>query len=72
MISNVNAAAHSDANEIKGLLVRQLIQPVRWEDSIRAMVADGFTQYYEVGPGRVLKGLMRRIDRSTTCENVEC
>ncbi len=72
VVSNVDAQAHSDAAEIKELLVKQLIQPVRWEDSIRAMMADGYTQFYEVGPGRVLKGLMRRIDRSATCESVEC
>lgn len=72
VISNVDAQSHSDPAEIKSLLVKQLIQPVRWEDSIRKLIADGFTRFYEVGPGRVLKGLMRRIDRAATCESVEC
>jgi [acyl-carrier-protein] S-malonyltransferase len=72
VISNVDAHAHTESSEIKDLLVKQLIQPVRWEDSIKELIGQGFTQFYEVGPGRVLKGLMRRIDRGVTCENVEC
>lgn len=72
VISNVDAQAHTDPAEIKELLVKQLINPVRWEDSIRTMIGDGFTQFYEVGPGRVLKGLMRRIDRGVTCDSVAC
>ncbi|MBX7166687.1 MAG: ACP S-malonyltransferase [Pirellulales bacterium] len=67
VISNVDAQPHDDPEEIRELLIRQVVSPVRWEDSMRYLVAQGFTQYYEVGPGRVLRGLMRRIDRQCTC-----
>ena len=50
-------------DEIRRLLVQQVLRPVRWEDSIRYLLAEGFDQFYEVGPGRVLRGLLRRIDR---------
>jgi [acyl-carrier-protein] S-malonyltransferase len=72
VISNVDALAHDDPEEIRSLLVQQVIRPVRWEASIRHLMAQGFDQFYEVGPGRVLRGLLRRIDRKLACENVEC
>lgn len=70
VISNVDAAPHQDAEQIRGGLVRQVLSPVLWEDSMRRLLADGFDQFYEIGPGRVLKGLLRRIDRKVACENV--
>ena len=70
VISNVDAASHSDAAEIRRVLVRQVLSPVLWEDSARRLLADGFDQFIEIGPGRVLRGLMRRIDRKTAIENV--
>lgn len=63
VVSNVDAAVHSDPEEIRSLLIQQVLQPVRWEDSIRLMLDSGCTEFYEVGPGKVLKGLMKRIDR---------
>lgn len=63
VVSNVDANVHSDPEEIRGLLVQQVLQPVRWEDSIRRMIDEGCTEFYEVGPGKVLKGLMKRISR---------
>ena len=68
--SNVDAATHSDPEEIRELLVKQVLSPVRWEDSVRAMLEAGADQFYEIGPGRVLKGLLKRISRRTPCENV--
>ena len=65
VISNVDADVHSDPEEIRTILVQQVLQPVRWEDSIRKMLDDGIDQFYEVGPGKVLKGLMKRISRKT-------
>ena len=65
VISNVDADIHSDPEEIRSILVQQVLQPVRWEDSIRRMLDDGIDQFYEVGPGKVLKGLMKRISRKT-------
>lgn len=66
--SNVDAKTHTDPDELRQLLVRQVTQPVHWEDSIRALIAAGTTQFYEVGPGKVLKGLLKRIDRKLDCE----
>jgi [acyl-carrier-protein] S-malonyltransferase len=63
VISNVDAVPHSDPAEIRDILVRQVLNPVMWEDSIRSMLAQGVTQFYEIGPGKVLKGLMKRIER---------
>ena len=61
---NVVAKAVTDPNEIKENLISQLTAPVRWTQCIQAMVADGGTEFVEVGPGKVLQGLMRKIDRS--------
>ena len=63
VVSNVDAEVHSDPEEIRNILIQQVLQPVRWEDSIRKMIDDGCTEFYEVGPGKVLKGLMKRIAR---------
>ncbi|MCS7238555.1 MAG: ACP S-malonyltransferase [Thermoguttaceae bacterium] len=71
VISNVDARPHDDPEEIRELLIRQVIEPVRWEESMRYLLAAGFDQFYEVGPGRVLRGLMRRIDRNVACYGVE-
>ncbi len=71
VISNVDAEPHTDPEEIRALLIRQVIEPVRWEDSMRYLLAQGFGEFYEVGPGRVLRGLLRRIDRNVTCHCVE-
>lgn len=70
VVSNVDAKPHEDPEEIRQLLIRQVVSPVRWEDSMRFLLDDGFKQFYEVGPGRVLRGLLRRIDRKISCECV--
>jgi [acyl-carrier-protein] S-malonyltransferase len=64
VIFNVDAQPHRDPADIRSLLARQLTSPVRWEESMRNLLSDGFDTFYEVGPGRVLQGLMKRIDRS--------
>ena len=71
MISNVDALPHDDPEEIRRILIRQILQPVRWEESMRYLLEQGFDQFYEVGPGRTLRGLLRRIDRKIDCECVE-
>jgi [acyl-carrier-protein] S-malonyltransferase len=71
VISNYDAKPHHDPEEIRRLLMQQVLNPVRWEDSMRYLIAHGFSQFYEVGPGRVLRGLLRRIDRSVSCQCVE-
>lgn len=63
VVSNVDALSHSDPSEIRQILVQQVLNPVMWEDSMRYLMAQGVTQMYEIGPGKVLKGLMKRIER---------
>ncbi len=70
VISNVDAKSHDDPEEIRELLIKQVVSPVRWEDSMRCLVDDGFDQFYEVGPGRVLRGLLKRVARKIPCQNV--
>ena len=67
---NVPAKAVNSANEIKKNLVAQLTAPVKWTQTIKEMIKDGATEFTEVGPGKVLQGLMRKIDRSVTTNGV--
>ena len=69
--SNVDAQPHADdPAKIAATLAAQVTQGVRWDDSMRRMLADGFDTFYEIGPGRVLTGLLKRIDRKTPCTSV--
>jgi [acyl-carrier-protein] S-malonyltransferase len=68
--SNVDASVHTDADDLRRTLVAQVVGGVRWEESMRKMLADGFNAFYEIGPGRVLSGLMKRIDRKTSITNI--
>lgn len=69
--SNVTAAPHeADPDAIRRTLASQVTQGVRWEESIRRMLADGYDTFYEIGPGRVLSGLLKRIDRKIPCTQV--
>lgn len=61
---NVDARPHINAEEIKKNLIAQLTSPVRWTQTVRNMIADGADEFIEVGPGNVLQGLIRKIDRS--------
>jgi [acyl-carrier-protein] S-malonyltransferase len=72
VLSNVDATPHSDPGEIRELLVEQVVSPVRWEATIRKMLAHGHGPFWEVGPGRVLRGLLKRIDRKAESDGVEC
>jgi|TARA_B110000263_G_scaffold64076_1_gene55272 [acyl-carrier-protein] S-malonyltransferase len=72
VISNVDASVHSDPEIIRQHLVQQVVSPVRWEDCMDTLLKQGIDQFYEIGPGRVLRGLLRRIARKTPCENVSC
>lgn len=69
--SNVDAQPHQQPNEFQRLLVDQVCSPVLWHDSMLKMIADGFDEFYEIGPGRVLRGLMKRISRKMPCHGVE-
>ncbi len=68
---NVSTVAVTDPLEIKKNLVSQLTAPVKWTQSMQQMVADGATNFIEVGPGNVLQGLMRKIDRSVLTEKAK-
>ena len=71
VVTNVEAALNSDPGRVKALLAEQVVAPVRWEESVRALVGLGCEQVIELGPGRVLSGLVRRIDRSMSTSNLE-
>jgi [acyl-carrier-protein] S-malonyltransferase len=70
VISNVTAQAHGDATEISVRLVEQVTSSVLWENSMRYLLAQGFTRFIELGPGTALSGFMKRIDKSATMLNV--
>jgi [acyl-carrier-protein] S-malonyltransferase len=60
--ANVTAKPVTKKDEIKNLLHQQVTSPVRWEETIKNMIADGFDEFYEIGPGKVLQGLVKRIN----------
>ena len=70
-VTNVTAQYVTDINETKPLLAKQISSPVRWEESVRNMIADGVDTFVEIGPGKTLAGFMRRIDRSVKVYNIE-
>jgi [acyl-carrier-protein] S-malonyltransferase len=70
VISNVTAQIHGEPPEIEAKLVEQVTQSVRWEDSVRFLLAQGFNRFVELGPGTALSGFLRRIDDSKQIVNV--
>jgi len=68
---NVTASAVTDPNEIKENLVAQLTAPVRWTQTMHQMIADGVSGFTEVGPGKVLQGLVKKVDRQIPTESAE-
>ncbi|HXQ24785.1 MAG TPA: ACP S-malonyltransferase [Candidatus Acidoferrales bacterium] len=71
LITNVDAEVITSGEEAREALIRQVTLPVRWLDSMREMIDQGVNVFVEVGPGKVLSGLLRQIDRSVRCFNVE-
>jgi [acyl-carrier-protein] S-malonyltransferase len=71
LVTNVDADSIRKGSEASSALVRQVTMPVRWEESMRMLLDEGVNTFVEVGPGRVLTGLMRQIERSVTTLNVE-
>ncbi|MDO4696671.1 MAG: ACP S-malonyltransferase [Neisseria sp.] len=67
VLHNADVAAYDDAAKIKDALVRQLYSPVRWTETVNVLVADGITQSAECGPGKVLAGLAKRINKEAVC-----
>ena len=70
VVSNVEAAPNADASRVKDLLVAQVSAPVRWEESVRIMVGLGVKRFIEIGPGKVLAGLVKRIDKGVEAQSV--
>ena len=71
VVSNVEAIPNCDASRVKGLLVQQVCSPVLWDASVRQMIASGVTRFVEIGPGKVLAGLVKRIDKEAQSFNVQ-
>ncbi len=68
---NVDALPHTDPAEIKGNLIAQLTAPVRWTQTVRNMIADGATEFVELGPGKVLQGLVSKIDKEVAVSGLQ-
>lgn len=69
VVSNVSADYHADPDSVRALLTEQCARPIRWQASIEGLIARGFDRFVEIGPGRVLTGLMRKINRGVTMQN---
>ena len=69
IVNNVDVAVNTDPAAIKNALVRQLFMPVQWTKSIQFLAAQGVNEIIEVGPGKVLTGLSKRIDKSIESKN---
>jgi [acyl-carrier-protein] S-malonyltransferase len=71
VVTNVEAEVNTSRDRVKPLLVDQVVSPVRWEESMRTMIKEGIEQVLEIGPGKVLSGLMKRIDSRIETRNLE-
>jgi [acyl-carrier-protein] S-malonyltransferase len=70
-VANVDGAYVVDGNSARENLAKQLCAPVRWQQSMERLIKEGYQRFVEVGPNKVLRGLMRQIDRSAEVYNVE-
>jgi [acyl-carrier-protein] S-malonyltransferase len=70
IISNVTAIAESEVNKIKELLIKQITSRVNWRESIEYMINNGVNEFIEIGPGKVLTGLVRRINKDVNVFNI--
>ena len=71
IVSNFTAKAHTDKDEIKRNLIEQLTSPVLWKDCVDFMVSRGVSMMYEIGPSKILKGLIRKINPEIKVVNIE-
>ena len=71
VISNVSASEYKNEEEIKKLLIKQIESPVRWRESINYMISQGTTSFVEIGPGKVLSGLIKRINKDVKVLNID-
>lgn len=70
VISNVDAQPHADPETIKKILARQVTSPVQWETTVKTLLTKGLKKSYELGPGKVIAGILKRMDRSAEIENI--
>ncbi|GMI96929.1 EMBRYO DEFECTIVE 3147, malonyl CoA-ACP malonyltransferase [Hibiscus trionum] len=70
VISNVDAQPHADPDTIKKILARHVVSPVQWETTVRTLLTKGLKKSYELGPGKVISGIVKRMDRSAEIENI--
>jgi len=70
IVANVNAEYYNSSEQIRQGLIKQLTSPILWQKCMEKLIADGIEKFYEIGPGRVLTGLMKRIDRKIKVVNV--
>ena len=71
VVTNVDAVTVSRGDQARESLIRQVSQPVRWRESVEFLIGQGVQSFIEIGPGKVLSGLIRQIDRNVRCVNVE-
>ncbi|KAJ0260042.1 EMBRYO DEFECTIVE 3147 [Hirschfeldia incana] len=70
VISNVDAQPHADPDTIKKILARQVTSPVQWETTVKTLLSKGLKRSYELGPGKVIAGIFKRVDKSASVENI--
>lgn len=70
-VSNVTAELVTDAGMVRGLLMRQIFSPVRWQQSIERLLTEGVTEFVEIGPGKTLSGFMKKIDKEAVVFHIE-
>ena len=70
VISNVDALPHTDPDTIKAILARQVTSPVMWENSIQTLLDRGLVESYEIGPNKVIAGILKRIDKTHPIQNI--
>jgi [acyl-carrier-protein] S-malonyltransferase len=70
LVANVRASAVSDPAEIRALLIEQVTGAVRWRESVQYMSGEGVTEIWEIGAGKALSGMVRRIDRAIACRAI--
>ncbi len=71
VVSNVTAKKYNDSDEVKKLLIAQIEEPVRWRESIQYMISEGTSTFIEIGPGKVLSGLIKRINKEVKVLNID-
>lgn len=71
VLSNVDVKAHMDPQDIRNTLAKQIVSPVQWERTLELLIASGLEESYEIGPGKVIAGIMKRVDRKSPVTNIE-